>query len=65
MRLRGKKVGGGHATGSGTVTANLKVTRKAKRRFKRLRRATLSVRVTVQPTSGPAQTTTKKVKLRR
>src|SRR5919198_578946 len=65
MRLRGKKVGGGHATGSGTVTAKLKVTRKAKRQLKRLRKATLSVRVTVQLTSGPAQTSTKKIKLGR
>ena len=62
--LGGKKVGGGRAQGSGTVSLKLKLDRKAKRRVKRLRKATLTVRVTVT-SGGAAQQGTQTLKLRR
>ena len=56
----GKKVGGGRAKGSGTVSLKLKLDRKAKR--KRLRKVT--VRVTVNA-AGASQTASQTVKLKR
>jgi Ca2+-binding RTX toxin-like protein len=60
LLLGGKKVGGGRAKGSGTVSVKLKLDRKAKRRVKRMRKATVTVRVTVG-----AQTASKTLKLKR
>ena len=66
-KLGRAKVGGGHgrADRAGTATAKLKLSGKVKRRFKRLRKATVTVRVTVQLTSGPAHTSTRKLTLKR
>jgi Ca2+-binding RTX toxin-like protein len=60
LLLRGKQVGGGRAKGSGTVSVKLKLDRKAKRRVKRMRKATMTVRVTVD-----GQTASKTLKLKR
>jgi hypothetical protein len=61
----GKKVGSGKAQGSGTVSLKLKLDGKAKRRFKRMRTATLTVRLTVTPNGGAAETGSQKVTLKR
>ena len=52
--LGGKKIGGGSGrTGAaGTASVKLKLAAKAKRRFKRLRKATVTVRVTVNGAQG-------------
>jgi hypothetical protein len=60
LLLGGKKIGGGRAKGSGTVSLKLKLDGKGKRRVKRMRRGTLTVRVTVN-----GQTASKKLKVRR
>jgi hypothetical protein len=63
---RGTKVGSGRgrAAAAGKATVKLKLTRKAARKFKRLRKATVTVRLTVK--SGAAsQTLTRAVKLKR
>jgi RTX calcium-binding nonapeptide repeat (4 copies) len=59
LLLGGKKVGGGRAKGSGTVSVKLKLDRKGKRRVKRMRKATLTVRLTV---NGQAASKTLKLK---
>ena len=58
LLLGGKKVGSGRAQGAGTVSVTLKLDRKGKRRIKRLRRATLTVRVTATPGGSASQTLT-------
>lgn len=60
LLLRGKRIGGGRAKGTGTVSLSLKLDGKAKRRVRRMRRATVTVRVTVD---GKAMSKT--LKLRR
>jgi Ca2+-binding RTX toxin-like protein len=60
LLLGGKKVGGGRAKGSGTVSVKLKLDRKGKRRVKRMRKATMTVRLSVN-----GQTASKTLKLKR
>ena len=64
LLLKGKKVGGGRAKGSGTVSLKLKLDRKAKRRVKRMRKASLTVSLTATA-GGAAQQGTQTLKLRR
>jgi Ca2+-binding RTX toxin-like protein len=67
LRLRGTKVGSGNgrAARAGTATARLKVTGSAKRRLRRLRKATITVRVTVTPKGGPAIKDSRRLQLKR
>ncbi len=64
LLLGGKKVGGGRANGSGTVPVKLKLDGKGKRRVKRLRKATLTVRLAVKA-GGATETVSRTVKLKR
>ena len=56
----GKKIGGGSAKAAGTVIVKLKLVAKAKRRFKRLSKAKVTLRVTVN--GAPAGSRTLKLK---
>jgi hypothetical protein len=59
-----KKIGSGRGKGAGTVSLKLKLDRKGKRRIKRLKRATVTVRVTVKA-GGASQTGSRTLKLKR
>jgi hypothetical protein len=67
LRLRGSKVAGGsgRTAQAGTATARLKVTGKAKRRLRRLRGATVTLRVTVTPDGGAAIKDSRRLRLKR
>jgi hypothetical protein len=60
LLLGGRKVGAGRAQGTGTVSLELRLDGKGKRRVKRLRRAKLTVRVTTTPGGSATQTLTLK-----
>jgi Ca2+-binding RTX toxin-like protein len=60
LLLGGKKIGSGRAKGTGTVSVKLKLAGRAKRRVKRLRKATVTVRLSVN-----GQAASKTVKLKR
>jgi hypothetical protein len=58
LLLAGKKIGGGsgRANAAGTATVKLKLTSKAKRRFKRLKRASVQLRLTVNGANAGSKT---------
>ena len=68
LRLpRSRKLAGARKTlrAQGSATLTLKVARKAKRRFKRLRKATVTLRVRTTGADGKTATVSRKLKLKR
>jgi hypothetical protein len=67
LTLRGKKVGGGHGTAlrAGTAKATLRLNKAGKKTLKRLRSATLKVKVTMTAADGAKLSAAKTVTVKR
>ena len=67
ITYKGKKVGAGRATSlkAGTASARLKLTKAGKQALKQVRKAKLTIKVTMTPADGARQSGAKAVTVKR